>query len=104
MKKVVLSIGILSLFLASCGGGLESKVREYAKKSCECKSLKGDKADECIKELKKMDEELDKAKKEAKLKPSEKDKLEWVAKDEKFLCNEDKEDTKEGEGGEDTDK
>lgn len=81
MKKSMLFLMagmFLFSLLTSCGGGIDSEVKDLAEKRCECKKLekedKEDDATKCYEEMEKTEDELEKKMKD--LDEKEQDRLE----------------------------
>jgi hypothetical protein len=75
-----LLIALISIAVSSCGG-LESKVKKYAEKRCECEKLKGKEENDCEEEGKDMGKDLKKEIEDAKLKSAEKRELNELLED-----------------------
>ena len=80
MKMKYLLIALISIAVSSCGG-LESKVKKYAEKRCECEKLKGKEENDCEEEGEDMEKDLEKAMKDAGIKSSEERELKELYKD-----------------------
>ena len=81
MKMKYLLIGMISIAVSSCGGGLESQVKKLAEKECECKELKGKEENDCEDEAEDMGKDLEKAMKDAGIKSSEERELKELYRD-----------------------
>lgn len=88
MKKnllfLVAAIFVLG-FVSSCGGNMDSKVKELAEKKCECKKIENDEeAQKCYEELEKKEVELEKEIKD--LDEKEQERLEDLYKETYKAC------------------